>query len=84
LKLEKQINIQMEQINVKEGYIITGKLRQYVVANTERCEVYEYPSGRYICIVDKSTAQAGKDKLINRLYALTNDQALAKDIHTLK
>jgi len=83
LKLIKQENIQMNEISVREGYIVNGKLRQYVVANTEKCEVYEYPSGRYICIVDKSTSQVGKDKLINRLYALTNDQALAQDIHTL-
>jgi hypothetical protein len=83
LKLSKQENIQMNEVTVKEGYIVNGKLRQYVVANTDKCEVYEYPSGRYICIVDKSTSQVGKDKLINRLYALTNDQALAQDIHTL-
>jgi hypothetical protein len=83
LKLTKQENIQMNEVMVKEGYIVNGKLRQYVVANTEKCEVYEYPTGRYICIVDKSTSQVGKDKLINRLYALTNDQALAQDIHTL-
>lgn len=83
LKLVKQENIQMNEITVRDGYIVNGKLRQYVVANSEKCEVYEYPSGRYICIVDKSTSQVGKDKLINRLYALANDQALAKDIHTL-
>jgi len=83
LKIKLQENIKLDNMSVAQGYIVNGKLRKYVVANTERCEVYEYPSGRYICIVDKSTAQAGKDKLINRLYALTNDRALAKDIHTL-
>lgn len=83
LKLIKQQNIQMNGVTVKEGYIVNGKLRQYVVENDEACKVYEYPTGRYICIVDKSTSQAGKDKLINRLYALVNDHALAKDIHTL-
>jgi len=83
LKLIKQQNIHMNEITVDEGYIVNGKLRQYVVSNSEKCEVYEYPSGRYICIVDKSTSQVGKDRLINRLYALANDQALAKDIHTL-
>lgn len=84
LKLKKQNDIKMNEVVVKEGYIINGKMRQYVVANTDKCEVYEYPSGRYICVVDKSTSQAGKDRLINRLYALVNDQALAQDIHTLK
>jgi hypothetical protein len=83
LKLSKQENIRMNEITVKEGYIVSGKLRKYVVANSEKCEVYEYPSGRYICIVDKSTSQAGKDRLINRLYALANDKALAQNIHTL-
>ena len=84
LKLIKQHDIKMNETVVKEGYIINGKMRQYVVANTDKCEVYEYPSGRYICIVDKSTSQVGKDRLINRLYALVNDRALAQDIHTLK
>jgi len=60
LKLEKRKDIQMNEITVREGYIVNGKLRQYVVANSEKCEVYEYPSGRYICIVDKSTSQVGK------------------------
>jgi len=83
LKLVRQENIQMGSVTVRDGYVVNGKLRQYVVANTEKCEVYEYPTGRYICIVDKSTSQVGKDKLINRLYALVNDQALAQDIHTL-
>jgi hypothetical protein len=84
LKLTKQKNITMAQVTVPEGYIVNGKLRKYVVSNSDKCEVYEYPTGRYICIIDKSTSQVGKDKLINRLYALSNDRALAHDIHTLK
>lgn len=84
LKLVKQTNIKMDSLVIKEGYVVQGKLRQYVVESNDKCGVYEYPSGRYICIVDKSTSQVGKDKLINRLYAVANDQALAQEIHTLK
>lgn len=83
LNLTKKIDIVMKnEVTIKEGYIIQGKLRTYAVDNKD-CKVYDYPSGRYICIVDKSTSQVGADKLINRLYALTNDSAIAKEVHTL-
>lgn len=47
--------------------------------------VYELPSGKALCIVDKasSMSQVGKDALVNRLFALKNDQLVAKHISTL-
>lgn len=85
LNLTKQTDIQLNNsIVVKQGYIIEGKLNKYVVEISDDCKVFEYPSGRYICIVDKSMSQVGKDKLINRLYALKNDNLVAGNIHTLR
>lgn len=76
--------------STKKGYLIEGKLRSYVVeydpdldVNEQSHGVYSYPEGRYICIVDKSTDQAGYDKLINRVYALHNDNLVASKISTL-
>lgn len=71
------------------GYIIKGKLDTYLlevdVDDPEKKNgVYRYPSGQYICIVDKSAAQVGMDKVVNRIYALHNDSMLANQIHTLK
>ena len=47
------------------------------------CGVYDFYSGQYICIVDKSTSQVGQDKLVNRIFALLNDSRVAKHINTL-
>lgn len=39
---------------------------------------------QYICIVDRAIGdQVGKDKIVNRLYALKNDSKVVGDIHTL-
>lgn len=70
------------------GYLIKGKKRTYILeadaAHPEiKNSVYSYPEGNYICIVDKSTAQVGMDKLVNRIYALHNDSLLASQIYTL-
>ena len=74
--------------SVKEGYLIKGKIREYLLEAKEakdgRNSVYEFPSGRYICIVDKSNNQVGKDKLVNRIFALHNDSLLAQEISTLR
>ncbi|HNW88128.1 MAG TPA: hypothetical protein PKN48_00565 [Bacteroidales bacterium] len=71
------------------GYLIKGKLDTYIlevdVDNPEKKNgVYRYPSGQYVCIVDKSAAQVGMDKVVNRVYALHNDSMLANQIHTLR
>ncbi|MBC8410405.1 MAG: hypothetical protein H8E12_17035 [Rhodobacteraceae bacterium] len=74
----------------KHGYKIPGKMRTYFLENNveldERrsCGVYDFNTGQYICIVDKSTSQVGMDKLVNRIYALHNDTLVANQISTLK
>ena len=76
-----------------KGYKIKGKIRTYFVEkgslepdsnNHNDCKVFDYNSGKYICIVDKgNAAQVGMDRLVNRLYALHNDDLVAKEITTL-
>ncbi|MHC5056946.1 MAG: hypothetical protein ACYTKD_19875 [Planctomycetota bacterium] len=65
-----------------EGYLVKGRSKTYFL--TKDLKVFDYPSMRYICIVDKARdAQLTNDKLVNRIYALANDQLVAKDINTL-
>jgi hypothetical protein len=71
------------------GYIVPGKVKTYFVAydgnrHSNGCGVYTYPDMNYVCIVDKTpNQQVGVDKFVNRIYALANDQLLAKQIKTL-
>ena len=71
------------------GYIVPGKIKTYFITyddnkHTNSCGVYTYPDMSYICIVDKTpNQQVGVDKFVNRIYALANDQLLAKQIYTL-
>lgn len=73
----------------KFGYRIDGKMRSYFLEKNyesedkNSCGVYDYNTGQYICIVDKSTSQVGMDKLVNRIYALHNDALVAQHINTL-
>jgi len=65
------------------GYLIKGGLRNYIV-ETKGLLVYEYPSGRYICMVDKGQNEhTNTARLVNRFFALSNDSKLAKEISTL-
>ena len=74
---------------IKHGYLINGKMRKYLleIDNNDiengRHGVYEYPTGKYFCIVDKSTSQVGMDRIVNRIFALHNDSLLASQITTL-
>jgi hypothetical protein len=75
----------------KFGYKIEGDIRTYFLEKPDMdaeeqsrsCGVYDFYSGQYICIVDKSTSQVGQDKLVNRIFALHNDSRVAKHITTL-
>ena len=73
----------------RTGYRIEGKLKTYFLENDvnngshNSCGVYDFNTGSYICIVDKSTSQVGMDKLVNRIYALHNDALVAGQINTL-
>jgi hypothetical protein len=78
----------VEDVNLKSGkvmtgYLVNGKRREYFV-ELKSNRVFEFPSGRYICIVDKGhSVLTGVEALVNRLYALSNDSRLAKEINTL-
>jgi hypothetical protein len=65
------------------GYTVKGKLREYIV-DTKTLRVFEYPSGRYLCMVDKGQNEhANTARLVSRMFALANDSKLAKEITTL-
>jgi len=90
---EELFKLHVEELEVdgrtKRGYKINGKIRTYFLENNadseehNSCGVYDYNTGKYICIVDKSTSQVGMDKLVNRIYALHNDALVAGQINTL-
>ena len=66
-----------------EGYVIPGKLRTYFL--TDNLKVFDYKTKKYFCIVDTThSKRVKKDKLVNRMLALANDDRLIKDIYTLK
>jgi hypothetical protein len=89
----EKFNLEKAVVETKDssytGYIVPGKIKTYFIAynedkHTNGCGVYTYPDMNYICIVDKTpNQQVGVDKFVNRIYALANDQLLAKQIHTL-
>jgi hypothetical protein len=89
----EKFNLEKTTVDTKgtkyTGYIVPGKIKTYFIAynedrHTNGCGVYTYPDMNYVCIVDKTpNQQVGVDKFVNRIYALANDQLLAKQIHTL-
>lgn len=92
---ENMFNLRKQRIRMGNGsyifgYRITGKLKEYALEIDEhdpakgRVSVYDYDSGTYICIVDKSRSQVGMDKIVNRIYALANDSLVASQITTLQ
>ena len=67
-----------------QGYLVKGALRNYVVEK-KNLLVFEHPTGRYICMIDRGTNTEHTNivRLVNRFYALSNDSKLAKEISTL-
>jgi len=81
--IEKVDNYTCNNGKVLSGYVVHGKLRDYVVEET-KCMVFEYPTGRYICMVDRGNNEhTNTSRIVNRFYALSNDSKLAKEISTL-
>lgn len=91
---EEMLSQTIERLNIKrikttingteqEGYIVVGKSKkQYFV--DDDLKVYDYPSMKYVCIVERSRSDGvGKDRLISRLYALSNDALMTEQISTL-
>ena len=83
--LETVENVTLQDGNhVKEGYIIEGGFRKYIIDKQNKNNVYAYPEGNYICMIDKNNnASLGVDRLVNRIFALKNDKLVSEEVHTL-
>jgi hypothetical protein len=71
----------------KQGYVVKGKMRSYFVETEGVNKVWEHhddKNGSYVCIVNRGEMGVGRDALVARLFALANDEMMAKQIHTLK
>jgi len=71
------------------GYIVKGKLKNYIIKmkSEEDVGVYSYPGLEYICINEKT--QAGHylckhDKLLQFCMVMMNDGKLREEIHTIR
>jgi hypothetical protein len=81
--IEKVEEFKAQNGKLLSGYLVKGALRNYVV-DEDQLLVYEHPTGRYICMVDKGQNEhTNTTRLVNRFFALSNDSKLAKDISTL-
>lgn len=68
---------------IMTGYVVNGKKRRYVI-DASSLNVFEYPTGRYLCMVDKGQNESVNTfRLVGRMYALANDSKLASEITTL-
>ena len=72
------------------GYMIQGNVKTYFLqVNLESSyenstKVYEFPSMKYLCVVDKSVDRSVSiDRVVSRIYALHNDSLIAQDVNTL-
>ena len=70
----------------KWGYSVQGQLRTYFVEE-DALRVYEdnkSNNGAYFCVVNgRNTTGVGRDGLVTRLFALSNDSMVTKDVGTL-
>jgi hypothetical protein len=82
-KIKEESHRLSDRITI-QGYLIKGSKRNYVVDAHNDNSVYDAGSGQRFCIVDKSNDQTGKDQLVNRLYAISNDRLVSKHISTIR
>ena len=71
------------------GYIIKGKLKNYIVKmkNEEDVGVWSYPNNEYICINEKTKEGhylCKHDKLLQFCMVMLNDGNLREEIHTIR
>lgn len=76
-------------IKKDNGYIVKGKLKNYLIKmkNEEDVGVWSYPGNDYICIEEKT--QAGKylckyDKLLQFCLTMLNDNNMRENIYTIR
>jgi hypothetical protein len=83
-KCEKIEDALLDNGRVISGYTVNGKLRNYII-ETSSIRVFEYPSGKYLCMVDKGQNEhANTARLVSRMFALANDSKLTNEITTLQ
>lgn len=81
--IDKVENMTCNNGKTLSGYLVHGRMRDYIVEEA-KCMVFEYPTGRYLCMVDKGQNEhTNTARLVNRFYALSNDSKLAQEISTL-
>ena len=88
LKYEANKTIGGENGRRVSGYQVNGSRNSYFIeynpeSKNNNFKVWNAKTGQYFCIVDKSHKQVGVDGLVNRIYALHNDSALANQISTI-
>jgi hypothetical protein len=82
-KCEHQADALLDNGRLVSGYAVKGKLRDYIIDDNS-LRVFEYPSGKYLCMVDKGQNEhTNTARLVSRMFALANDSMLAKEITTL-
>ena len=83
IELFKVKEMEVEHKNTTyKGYLVKGKTKEYLL--TKELKIFEYPSMKYVCIIDKALDnQVHNDKIVNRMYALANDSLIANKISTL-
>ena len=93
-KAEKLFNEFLENNKTKVfkkegGYIVKGKLKNYIVKmkNDNDIGVWSYPANEYICINEKTKAGnylCKHDKLLQFCMVMLNDGNLREQIHTIR
>jgi hypothetical protein len=71
----------------KPGYIVPGKMRTYFIESEGTLKVWDNDpkaTNPYFCVVNRGEQGVGRDALVTRIFALSNDEMMTKQIHTLK
>jgi hypothetical protein len=81
--IEKVDDFRAQNGKLLNGYLVRGAIRNYIIEENQLL-VYEHPTGRYICMINKGQNESTNTaRLVNRMFALSNDSKLAKEISTL-
>ena len=83
----KQLKLERKMVTLEnaehDAVIVKGQTGKQYAIRVADAKVWEYPVMRYICIADtENTTMWGK--VLNRVYALKNDSAMASKISTLQ
>ncbi len=70
----------------RRGYVVKGQCREYFIEENTHLDIYTFPEGKHICIVDtkKGSLLPYSDRLVIRIYCLLDDKELANKIPDIK